>query len=224
MNVFENVTRRVTGILAASAIVVLLATITAAAVEAAPKVVDCRYPAAADDEGGGAAASGRVLLPADDLFRPPLADVKEPRFSAAYQSVRFRSRGLPGERSVERINAGIVRLGLNFGLVGLRRPDSCEGAQLGIFGAVLSQFNLDTPSSDLINSDFLVGFPLSLRRGPFSARARLYHQSSHLGDEFLLNNPEVDRVNLSFEAFDALLSAEYGWLRLYAGGGVLLRS
>ncbi|MGH7822165.1 MAG: DUF1207 domain-containing protein [Candidatus Binatia bacterium] len=185
------------------------------------EIADCRYGVPPKEEGEGWA---RVVLPGDDLFRPPLADVKEPRFSAAYQRLRFRSRGLPAERDDETIHAGIAGFGVNFGVFGLRRADACDGAQLNLFGAVLSQFNLDAPSSDLINSDFLVGFPLSLRRGPASLRMRLYHQSSHLGDEFLLNNPEVDRVNLSFEAFDALFSVEHGWFRLYGGGGAILRS
>jgi hypothetical protein len=52
---------------------------------------------------------------------------------------------------------------------------------------------------------------------------RLFHQSSHLGDEFLLRR-ETDRINLSYEAVDALLSWDAtGWLRLYGGGGALLR-
>ncbi len=93
---------------------------------------------------------------------------------------------------------------------------------MNLFGAVFSQFNLDTPSSDLINSDFIAGVPLVGRWGRWSARVRLYHQSSHLGDEFLLNNPGVVREDLSFEAVDALLSIEERWWRLYGGGGGLL--
>jgi hypothetical protein len=64
--------------------------------------------------------------------------------------------------------------------------------------------------------------PLSYRNGDFSAMFRIYHQSSHLGDEFLLRD-RVDRVNLSFEAADLKLSYEIGYgLRVYGGGGVLL--
>ena len=51
---------------------------------------------------------------------------------------------------------------------------------------------------------------------------RVYHQSSHLGDEFLLSN-QVDRVNLSYEVLDLLLSFEpWRWLRVYGGGGLYL--
>jgi hypothetical protein len=54
-----------------------------------------------------------------------------------------------------------------------------------------------------------------LRRGTGTAedgrqpyrRRRVLHQSSHLGDEFLLRN-RTTRINLSYEALDLLLSYE----------------
>jgi hypothetical protein len=63
---------------------------------------------------------------------------------------------------------------------------------------------------------------LGYRYDRFSAITRLFHQSSHLGDEFLLRN-RVNRINLSFEAVDLRLSYElFGdVLRLYGGGGYL---
>jgi hypothetical protein len=49
----------------------------------------------------------------------------------------------------------------------------------------------------------------------------VFHQSSHLGDEFLLRT-STTRVNLSYEAIDLKLSWEIGdVLRLYGGGGYL---
>lgn len=60
--------------------------------------------------------------------------------------------------------------------------------------------------------------------GLFSTRMRLYHQSTHLGDEFVLHNPGFNRVNYSYEEGEAILSldAPGGWGRLYTGGGYLL--
>jgi hypothetical protein len=87
---------------------------------------------------------------------------------------------------------------------------------------VFSQFDLSAPSSDLINTDYVVGVPLSWRSGGWSTRVRLYHQSSHLGDEFLLGRPGFNRLNLSFEELEALVSYDYRWGRLYAGGGYLV--
>ncbi len=60
-----------------------------------------------------------------------------------------------------------------------------------------------------------------MRAGKFSAFARIYHQSSHLGDEFLLRTrTNLERINLSYEGDDLRLSYElpYG-IRVYGGGG-----
>jgi len=65
-----------------------------------------------------------------------------------------------------------------------------------------------------------VGIPVTVRWAGFSSRLRVYHQSSHLGDEFLLSS-EIERKNLSFEAVDLLLSQEIGPLRAYGGGEIL---
>jgi hypothetical protein len=96
-----------------------------------------------------------------------------------------------------------------------------------LFGAVFAQFNLDTHSWDLLNSDYLVGPELTFRRGRWSGRFRFYHQSSHLGDEFLLNygiDHGVQRQDLSFEILDAIVSVEDTWWRLYGGGGLVVLS
>ena len=158
-------------------------------------------------------------LPEGNLFRPLLADMKQPRFYGGYRNVRFRERGLAAERRGETISVGIVGFGMEFGLWALREPKGCNGIQLDLSTAVFSQFNFDSVSTDLINTDFMVGPSFSSRLGAWSSRLRLLHQSSHLGDEFLLNNPDVDRIELSFEAVDLLLSVEKQTWRLYAGGG-----
>lgn len=85
-------------------------------------------------------------------------------------------------------------------------------------------FNLDAPSSDLVNADYWIGFPLSYRRGPWSYVARVFHQSSHLGDEFILGNPGIDRVNVSYESFEGLASYEWEHWRVYGGGGYIVSS
>ena len=117
---------------------------------------------------------------------------------------------------------GSVGFGENFGFYS--RRDGCNGWQVGLLAGVFAQFDLNTPSSDLINADYVVGIPLSWRSGLFSTRVRLYHQSTHLGDEFVLHNPGVGRVNYSYEEAEGILSldAPGGWGRLYAGGGYLL--
>ena len=148
-----------------------------------------------------------ILFPQGQLFYTPMASPKEPRTHVTYLRL-----DLPDDS----INIGSVGFGDSFGL--LRWPGWGEedAWQFSISGAVLAQFNMDA-SSDLINADYIIGFPLSCRNGPWSARARLFHQSSHLGDEFLLNpqHPElkVTRINLSFETIELLGAWEWEGLQ-----------
>ena len=94
--------------------------------------------------------------------------------------------------------------------------------ELGFQAAVFAIFDLDADSKDLVNADYFVAIPLSYRREAFSAMARLLHQSSHLGDEYLLRN-RGDRVNLSYEAVDLKLSYDLpSGFRVYGGGQTLL--
>jgi hypothetical protein len=80
---------------------------------------------------------------------------------------------------------------------------------------------MDSSSFDLVNADYLVGLPLTVRYEDFSTQLRVFHQSSHLGDEFLLRT-RTNRINLSYEAVDLKASYEFAdVVRLYAGGGYL---
>ncbi len=160
----------------------------------------------------GDTATGIEVLPRGNLFDPLIADPRWAHFSAAYQYFIDDD---------EISGAGSVSFGETFGL--LRGPAPFGGRwQLDFQAAVFGLFDLEAESKDLINADYWVGLPLSYRNGDFSAMFRVYHQSSHLGDEFLLRD-RVDRVNLSFEAADLKLSYDIGYgLRVYGGGGVLL--
>lgn len=185
-----------------------------------PRPADCRVEHQRASQSGNEPA-GRIFLPEDDLFTPPLADQKEPRFSFSYQRVRFSEGALPSGATGQTVNVGLVSAGGVYGLWGRRRPSGCDGVQVGLMGGVFSQFNLDAPSQDLINTDFVVGTQITARRGNLSGRARIYHQSSHLGDEFLLHNPSVVRRDFGFQAIDALGSYDGAWWRVYGGGGYL---
>jgi len=67
---------------------------------------------------------------------------------------------------------------------------------------------------------------VAYRRGQWSGRIRLFHQSSHLGDEFLLfpQAIEVERINLSFEMVEGLASFDWRQFRIYGGGGYILHT
>jgi hypothetical protein len=160
-----------------------------------------------------------ILFPQDQLFFPPMANPKEPRTHVTYLSL-----DLPDDR----INIGSVGFGDSFGLVLWPGWGKEDAWQLNISGVVLAQFNLDSDSIDLINADYIIGIPLSYRNGPWSARARLFHQSSHLGDELLLlpQEPDLDvtRMNLSFETIELLGAWEWEGIQLTAGPSYIIHT
>jgi len=183
-----------------------------------PLDVDCRFnPNSVSHPEQEKAVWENVFLPDGDVFRPLMADLKEPQTFATMQSVR----ALESKTSS---TIGSVALGENFGLWSRRKEGSCDGMQVGLLMGVFSQFDLFGPSTELINTDFIFGVPLSWRSEFVSARVRLYHQSSHLGDQFLLARPGFNRVELSFEEIDGILSFNTpgGWGRVYGGGGYLI--
>jgi hypothetical protein len=167
-----------------------------------------------------AEALGVAFLPEDQIFCPLLADPKEARSFVSFLRGTFPSLDDPSGKGT---NIGSVGLGDSFGLVRLGGPAAGEGLQLDIVGSIFAQFDLGTKSNELINADYIIGIPLTFRRSGFSTRIRLYHQSSHLGDEYLLRNGDVQRENLSFESAELILSQEIGPLRAYVGGERIFR-
>jgi hypothetical protein len=165
-------------------------------------------------------AEGWIWLPQGRLFCPLAADPKAERSFVTYLRGDFSTLANPP--AGDDTNIGAVGLGDSFALFRFGGGRPGNGVQLDVAGAVFSQFNLDEPSFDLINADYVIGLPLTMRRGGFTSRLRLYHQSSHLGDEFILNR-EPERINLSFEALELILSQEAGRARVYAGGEAFFR-
>ena len=158
-------------------------------------------------------ATGFVPLPEGDVFCPLLADPKDPHSFISY--VRGTSTSPLG---TDLLSVGI---GDQFGIGRWNGYHAGDGFQIGLEGAVFAQFDLNTQSYDLINADYTVGFPMTYRFGAFSGRARVYHQSSHLGDEFVLRS-RIPRENFSFEAAEVILSFDLGPARVYAGGEYLI--
>lgn len=199
--------------LAALASLTLALTLTPAAADGAEDEV---YVLRCGTGVHGGEAHGVVGVPQGDVFCPLVADPKAVRTFASFLRGEFPT-------SAETISVASVGIGDALPLVRFGGPRAGEGLQLGIEAAVFAQFDLDALSDDLLNADYVVGLPLTYRYGGFSARARFYHQSSHLGDELLLRpDTEILRENLAFESVELLLSQELGPLRVYGGGEHLL--
>lgn len=150
------------------------------------------------------------------LFQPFIADPRQVTNGAA---IRFND-------TVISKYVGAVSFGSEF--IFLRLLDILwwhGDMDLGVEAGIFSVFDLHHEDNCLVNTDFFVAGLMSYAIDRWSWRFRLWHLSSHLGDEFLLDNPGFDRRNLSDEGVDLFVSYQLGQaVRLYAGiGDIFLR-
>jgi len=168
-------------------------------------------------------ASGSVLadqsafeaLPNEDLFKPLIASPRESQFSLRREYY---------ETHEGNYNAAVVSFGDYLPITNYK-IDEQNILQFSIDGSLYALFNLDKESYDLINTDYFFGLSMSHRWSEtISSRLRLYHGSSHLGDEFLIDNPEFERDNSSYENLQYILAYHTESMRFYGGGGYIVRS
>ena len=158
-----------------------------------------------------------VWFPSGTLFSPLVADPRWPGFGVSYH--RYVN-----DRYLER--AYTVALGAS---IPVWRSASGD-LEWGFQGGAWSVFDRDKPSVDQFNTDFLGSLFIAGRLGQGDAAylVRAMHTSTHLGDEYLLNEPDLERENFSFERLDGFVSdtfplADDDWIgRFYAGVGVAL--
>ncbi|HEX4839100.1 MAG TPA: DUF1207 domain-containing protein [Rhabdochlamydiaceae bacterium] len=158
------------------------------------------------------------------LFLPLIAAPREPMYSVNWRV---------GDWVVGK-NAIAVALGDDFPIFRWHDVFWCHGdLQIGIQAGVWTTFNFShvpdpkNNGCELMNTDYLVGIPLTFAVDKWSMRARVYHISGHLGDEVLCHRDKLrlDRRNPSFEAFDMISSYQFSsGLRLYGGPGVVFHS
>jgi hypothetical protein len=158
------------------------------------------------------------FLPPGRLFQPLIADPKWPAFSVSYTHYSpYHPNGL---KDVIPVSIGDT--------IPFERGDFPDQWQweAGMQADAFAYFNTDTVHADLQNTDFMVGGYFAARHKNLSFLVRYYHQSSHLGDEFLLANPAYYnglRQKISYEELNALASIDllHHTVRLYAGAGYL---
>jgi hypothetical protein len=184
-------------------------------------------------EPRGPTGGESAWFPSTHLFAPLRADPLEPGFRGAAVSTDLLKGGVAGAERILPPVAGTDPEGRDWqGVVsfGERFPIRRFGApgremQVGILVGVTARFRLSTPTNDYLASDWIVGVPLEGARGPWGARALLFHRSAHLGDE-IMEGVGVRRVGFGHEGFTLLVDHVLPdpSLRLYAGGTRLLRS
>ncbi len=156
------------------------------------------------------------------LFPPFIANPREPIYSIAYRWFD----------DVLASNLIAVSLGDVFPIFRWFDVFPAHGdLQIDISACAWADFDMNpanTPNgewAELINTDYLLAIPISYAFDKWAFRLRGYHISSHLGDEFMVNNPSYKRLNPSFEAIDFMGSYQItDGLRVYAGPGFVVHS
>lgn len=156
-----------------------------------------------------------IWLPEDPmLFRPLIADPREITYSAGW---RFDDQVLA--RNVIDVSFGdSVPFYRWFNMW----PWNGQ-MQIDLEGAIWVVFEPLEDSSPLTNADYYGGLVLSYGVGEWSFRLRAYHISSHIGDEFMIENPHFLRRNASNEYIDFYVSLDWtDEIRLYSGVGYII--
>jgi hypothetical protein len=157
------------------------------------------------------------------LFPPLIADPREPMYAVNY---RFGDRVM-GRKAVA------VSLGDDFPIFRWRHVFYGGDLQISIQAGVWAVFNFSNVpdrkknTCEMMNSDWLVGVPLTYAHGKWAHRLRFYHISSHLGDELIVDHPKYlhKRKNPSYEAVEYIASHQFSsGLRLYGGPGIVVQS
>lgn len=147
------------------------------------------------------------------LFRPLIADPRQVMNAAA---LRFQD-------NVIGKHVGAVSFGDDFMVIRLKNLFRWHGdMDLGVQAGIFSVFDLDHVEACMVNTDFFVAAMATYAFDCWSFRFRLWHLSCHIGDEFLICNPDFDRCNLSDEGIDFFASYQFGQpLRIYGGLGYI---
>jgi hypothetical protein len=152
-----------------------------------------------------------VTLPSTLLWKPPIANLREPQFYGIFHD-------MGGKSFID------TAIGAEFGLGRVapkgrsdpsRQLDN-EGLQLDVFAAVFTRFD---PKRFLTAIDYRAGIPLTYKKGPWSTKLAYEHTSTHIGDEYS-QAFHVKQVPLVLDEIVWGLSRYFGdHLRLYGQFG-----
>ena len=131
---------------------------------------------------------------------------------------------LSATRDSLRDGIGLADIGDRLGFWIRRDPEGEVEVAGAIHGGAFSRFDLGGPDQALIEVHYRIGLLLRARFGEVAARAELYHVSSHLGDEFLLDTG-AHPISTSREGMELMFQGSpASGLTVYGGPGVLLRA
>jgi uncharacterized protein DUF1207 len=162
--------------------------------------------------GASAAAQQRVF--------PPVRSFELPEASPRVHG--FVGRVISAQRGDSRFGQeqeGEVVLGENFPLLALRKGH--QPIILGFGSQVYGRFSLSDPKSALISTDWVVGINTTASFQSWALTLELYHESSHLGDEYGDRFP-ADRLDWTREVLGGWASYAAGVWRFTAGASYVL--
>jgi hypothetical protein len=159
-----------------------------------------------------ASAENFVLFPeSEQVFRQLIGDPRHIGVGASY----YR---LNGQDTAD------AALGHSWGLAQWENGGGAVEWQTNLEAMAYSRFIVGGGINQFETVDFLVNLPLAVRRGMWSGRALLYHQSSHLGDDFIRRTGQQG-FRYSVEGLQTQVSLEpFYWLRVYGGGNYRLHT
>ena len=165
---------------------------------------------------------GKALTERPNLFPSLIADLDEPNLTVSYGNLDL----LGSEFNAVLLSGGKRQSVKDFKL------KNGNSLSFNVFGQIRSQFDvneLDTRNNRggaLINTDFSVGGELVQSLAHWNWRFSYTHKSTHLGDEFIIDNPSylLNRINLSYETIRWTAHKPINNWDFYAGLGFITRS
>jgi hypothetical protein len=154
---------------------------------------------------GARAAAQERLFPSVAGFELPQASPRVHGLVARLLSARR------GDSEFGREPEGEVALGENFPLVALRR--GVRPITLGFGSQVYGRFSLGDRKSALISNDWVVELNTTAALGAWTLTGELYHESSHLGDEYA-DRFDASRIDWTREVASAWISYGPGPVRI----------
>lgn len=213
----------------------------AATILASAALVVAGAPLAAQENGRACSTAedhhGIYFFRDYQYYKPMMANIRSPRAYVRHYAVEdpvpFTNRAPDGtDHSV----FGFFDFGYgeSFPLMGwnldAQEPENCleaNGLALFIQGSAHSLIDMDTESHDVLNTDFRIGGGLVARFAKhLSARLQYFHESTHVGDEYVLGAVDDDdflRYNVSYEAWEAYLAADHYDAENDLDGGLSVR-
>ena len=159
-----------------------------------------------------------TFFPHEVWFKPLLLDPSAAQSSASL--LRFQLKNDVNPKVYSPVNLGFQKMLLHL------QTGPEKGWEAGIEFGIHSQFSIvstpDAPMGGLDNTDYIIAGVVHYKHGRTIERVNLFHQSSHLGDDYLIRNNIVDPNNRAqnYEQISFTRAIQYAKTRWYYGAGL----